>query len=185
MFSYGFYLPQTILIFNICTVYSVLPSSWLVTLYGLVYFCIGRFVYKYQLLYAMDHQQHSTGRAWPMICNRIMVGLVVFQIAMIGYLALNKALTRSILLVPALVATIWFNIYFQRTYEPLMKYIALSSIYRSDQIDLPTPVEPRWDHETNQGRLVDSGSVTGLRYINPSVSAPLEDLWVDKRGADL
>lgn len=112
-----------------------------------------------------------------------MVGLVVFQIAMIGYLALNKALTRSILLVPALAATVWFNVYFQRTYEPLMKYIALSSIYRSDQIDLPTPVEPRWHHETNQGRLVDTGSETGMRYINPSVSAPLEELLVDKRVA--
>lgn len=116
-----------------------------------------------------------------MICNRIMIGLVVFQLAMIGYLALNKALTRSILLLPALVGTVWFNVYFQRTYEPLMKYIALSSIYRSDEVDLPTPVEPRWDHETNQGRLVDSDPETGMRYMNPSVFAPLEELWVDKR----
>ncbi|KAK4984685.1 hypothetical protein LTR28_002278, partial [Elasticomyces elasticus] len=49
-FSYGFYLPQTILIFIICTVYSVLRESWKVLLSGLAYFMIGSFVYKYQLL---------------------------------------------------------------------------------------------------------------------------------------
>ncbi|QSS59690.1 DUF221 domain-containing protein [Histoplasma capsulatum] len=69
-FSYGLALPQTILIFIITVVYSVFPSSYIVCLFGLIYFSIGRFIYKYQLLYAMDHQQHSTGRAWPMICSR-------------------------------------------------------------------------------------------------------------------
>jgi len=78
VFSYGFYLPQTLLIFVVCVIYSVLPSSWLIQLFGLVYFLIGGFIYKYQLLYAMDQQQHSTGRAWPMICDRVIVGLVVF-----------------------------------------------------------------------------------------------------------
>ncbi|KAL9107089.1 MAG: hypothetical protein Q9227_007955 [Pyrenula ochraceoflavens] len=179
VFSYGFYLPQSILIFNICTVYSVLPSSWLMQLFGLIYFCIGRFIYKYQLLYAMDHRHHSTGRAWPMICNRIMVGLVVFQIAMVGVLALNKAITRSVLLLPALAGTIWFNIYFQQTYQPLMKFIALRSINREDDSDLPALPTPRWDRDIDQG---DSDRDRNLRYINPSINAPLDELWVHKRG---
>ena len=59
-------------------VYSVLRSSWQVLLAGLLFFMLGHFTYKYQLLYAMDHQQQSTGRAWGMICDRIFVGLVFF-----------------------------------------------------------------------------------------------------------
>ena len=50
-FSYGFTIPQTIFIFIICVVYSVFPSSWLVCLCGLVYFFLGHFIYKYQILY--------------------------------------------------------------------------------------------------------------------------------------
>lgn len=99
VFSYGFYLPQTLLIFIICTVYSVLQSSWLILFFGLVYFLIGSFIYKYQLLYAMDHRQHSTGQAWLIICNCVVVGLIFFEIAMAGLLALRTAFYRSILII--------------------------------------------------------------------------------------
>jgi hypothetical protein len=180
VFSYGFYLPQTQLIFVVCVIYSVLPKSWLIQLFGLVYFLIGGFIYKYQLLYAMDHRQHSTGRAWPMISDRIIVGLVVFQIAMTGILALKSALTPSAVLLPLLIATIWFTVYFRRTYYPLMMFIALRSIDRHGELDIPTPSETPWDRDTDQGRSVDTSETTGLRYINPNLVAPLEKLWIRK-----
>jgi calcium permeable stress-gated cation channel len=180
VFSYGFYLPQTLLIFVVCVIYSVLPSSWLIQLFGLVYFLIGAFIYKYQLLYAMDHGQHSTGRAWPMICDRVIVGLVVFQIAMAGILALKSALTASALLLPLLIATLWYTVYFRRTYYPLMMFIALRSIDRHEQVGLPAPSETPWDRDTDQSRSVDTSPETGLRYMNPNLVAPLEKLWLRK-----
>lgn len=182
VFSYGFYLPQTMLIFIICIVYSVLPSSWMITLFGLVYFLIGGFIYKYQLLYAMEHRQHSTGRAWPMICNRIITGLVIFQVAMTGILALRGALTASLFLSPLLAVTVWFTIYFHRTYVPLMIFIALRSIDRQSFPELPTPSESPWDRDTDYGRHVDTDAETGTRYINPNLVRPLETLWIKKPG---
>jgi hypothetical protein len=182
IFSYGFYLPQTMLIFIICIVYSVLPASWMITLFGLVYFLIGGFIYKYQLLYAMEHRQHSTGRAWPMICNRIITGLVLFQVAMTGILALRGALTASVFLAPLLAGTIWFTVYFQRTYVPLMRFIALKSIDRASSPQLPTPPESAWDRDTDYGQDVDTSQDTGLRYINPNLVRPLETLWIRKPG---
>jgi calcium permeable stress-gated cation channel len=178
VFNYGYFVPQTILVFIICTVYSVLDGSWLVLLSGLLFFLIGKFVYKYQLLYAMDHRQHSTGRAWPMICNRVFVGLAVFQIAMSGWLALRKAFICAVVIAPLLIGTIWFNVYFQRTFDPLMRFIALRSIGRDNLLNLPTPPEPRWAQETDWGRTIDTDPETGLRYVNPSLVAPLEKLWI-------
>ena len=183
VFSYGFYLPQTILIFIICIVYSVLPTGELVTLFGLIYFVIGFFVYKYQLLYAMDHRQHSTGRAWTIICNRILVGLLVFQLAMLGQLALLTAIKRSIILLPLLIGTVWFFYFFRKTHEPLMKYIALRSL-DEDGVERISLGESRYDTETAAGRLVDDSSETGLRYINPSLIIPLEEVWLTKRNAN-
>ncbi|KIW72314.1 hypothetical protein PV04_00518 [Phialophora macrospora] len=182
IFSYGFYLPQTMLIFIICIVYSVLPASWMITLFGLVYFLIGGFIYKYQLLYAMEHRQHSTGRAWPMICNRIITGLVLFQVAMTGILALRGALTASVFLAPLLAGTIWFTVYFQRTYVPLMRFIALKSIDRTSSPEILTPPESAWDRDTDYGQDVDTSPDTGLRYINPNLVRPLETLWIRKPG---
>ena len=189
VFSYGFYLPQSMLIFVICIVYSVLPSSWSIILFGLIYFMIGAFIYKYQLLYAMEHRQQSTGRAWPMICNRIILGLILFQIAMTGILALRGAFTPSLLQVPLIVGTIWFTVYFQRTFFPLMRFIALRSIERNVPPPLepsppfvPSPPESTWDRDTDHGRTVDTSQETGTRYMNPNLTSPLETLWIRKSG---
>lgn len=189
-FSYGFSIPQTILILIICVVYSVFPSSWLICLFGLVYFSIGQFIYKYQLLYAMDHQQHSTGRAWPMICNRVFVGLVVYQLAMIGVLALRRAITRSLLLVPLLGFTVWFTYFFSRNYEPLMKFIALKSINRDQPSGGDVSPSPSSTFSPPSGLDRDAmpiqigGRELGLRlkkYVNPSLILPLQGAWLPGR----
>ncbi|KAL8840449.1 MAG: hypothetical protein Q9170_001325 [Blastenia crenularia] len=180
VFSYGFYLPQTLLIFVICTVYSVLQSSWLILFFGLVYFLIGNFIYKYQLLYAMDHRQHSTGQAWLIICNCVVVGLIVFEVAMAGLLALRTAFYRSILIIPLLAGTIWFSIFFRRTFDPLMKFIALRSLDSKAPFGDVSPGESRYERETDRGRSVDEDDETGLRYINPSLVIPLEEVWLAK-----
>ncbi|KAL5336273.1 hypothetical protein BJX70DRAFT_373167 [Aspergillus crustosus] len=189
-FSYGYSIPQTILILIICVVYSVFPSSWLICLFGLLYFAIGNFIYKYQLLYAMDHRQHSTGRAWPMICNRVLVGLVVFQLAMAGTLGLRKAITPSLLIVPLLGATVWFSYFYTQSYEPLTKFIALKSIYRdtpssgdvSPSISSTFSPPPGLDRDAFPIRL--GGQVLGLKlkkYINPSLILPLDSAWLPGR----
>ncbi|KAL8671447.1 MAG: hypothetical protein Q9168_004053 [Polycauliona sp. 1 TL-2023] len=184
VFSYGFYLPQTLLIFVICTVYSVLQSSWLILFFGLVYFLIGSFVYKYQLLYAMDHRQHSNGHAWLIICNCVVVGLLFFQIAMAGLLALRTAFYRSLLIIPLLAATIWFSVFFRRTFDPLMNFIALRSLDSKTPFgDVPLG-ESRYEIETDHGRAVDEDDETGLRYINPSLIIPLEEVWLAKSRAN-
>ena len=184
VFSYGFYLPQSLLILIICVVYSVLPASWFVLFFGLLYFLIGSFIYKYQLLYAMDHRRHSTGRAWPIICNRIVLGLVVFQLAMAGILGLNLAFYRAALIVPLIAFSIWFTVYYQRTYEPLMRFIAIRSLNHDPPFGAIPQSESRYESETSRGRDVDEDDETGLRYVNPSLILPLEDIWLAKKHAD-
>jgi len=150
---------------------------------------LGKFIYKYQLLYAMNHQQHSTGRAWPMICSRVFVGLVVFQLAMIGVLALRRAITRSLLLVPLLIASVWFTYSFSRTYEPLMKFIALRSIDRNradDPDDSRTPEElfspPSWLDRDSLPVRVGGRDIGRLRkYVNPNLILPLDGPWIPGR----
>lgn len=186
-FSYGFYLPQTILIFIICIVYSVLRGSWMVILSGLIYFLIGSFVYKYQLLYAMDQRHHSTGKAWTMMCDRVIVGIILFQITVGGQLALKKALIRSALLIPLLIGTIWFTYVYAKTYRPLMQFIALRSIRRAEQSDynlVDDSDNEGQDGDTSHqpdvyhGETVDESNENGMRFVNPSLVAPLKPVWI-------
>jgi len=180
IFQYGFYLPSSLLIFNLCLVYSILPAGYKILFFGLIYFVFGYFTYKYQLLYAMDQPQHSTGGAWPMICYRIMLGLGVFQLVMAGLIALENEFTAAILVVPLIPFTIWYSYYYGRTFEPLMKFIALRSIVETTPTDFADEERPS-GIVRRESTTIDESREKGQRFVNPSLIAPLEKMWVDKK----
>lgn len=200
-FSYGFYLPTALLVFILCLVYSVLPRGYVVLAVGLVYFVLGYFTYKYQLLFAMDQPQHATGGAWRIICYRIVLGLIVFQLTMAGYLVLQLAFFASSLVVPLLIGTVWYSYYWKRQFEPLTNYIALRSIRKyseryedgenpsggggSGQADNVVHDEAfggpgRQPIEALRRRrsTIDEDREKGARFINPSLVVPLEQPWI-------
>lgn len=177
VFTYGFYLPTALLVFILCLVYSVLPGGYLVLALGLVYFSLGYFTYKYQLLYAMDQPQHSTGGAWRLISYRILLGLSVFHVTMAGYLGANKAFGQALLVVPLLVFVVWYSYYFRRRFEPLTRFIALRSIKRAGPDDDAAAVIDADLAGATQGLLrrrstIDEDREKGLHFVNPSLVVP-------------
>ncbi|KAK4174508.1 hypothetical protein QBC36DRAFT_333527 [Triangularia setosa] len=192
MFYYGFYLPTALLVFILCLVYSALPNGYQVLGLGLVYFSFGYFTYKYQLLYAMDQPQHATGGAWRMICYRVILGLVVTQVTMSGYLALRSAFTVAVLVIPLVIGTVWYSWNFKWQFEPLTKFISLISIKRGEHEEgvdevaiLDNDREGGYEEDVDQRSLRRRGSTTvdearekGLRFVNPSLVVPLEQPWI-------
>lgn len=140
-FIYGLYLPTALLILILCTAYSILANGFLVLLFGIVYFTIGYWTYKYQLMYAMVPQQQATGRAWSMIFYRVMLGLVVFQLAMCGVITSIAAAPHTkhhhyqaaVAVLPLVLVTILYSYHYSRTYAPYFHSIALSSIDRGSR----------------------------------------------------
>jgi hypothetical protein len=177
VFQYGFYLPSAILIYILCIVYSILPAGYMVLFFGLAYFVIGYYTYKYQLLYAMDHPQHATGGAWPMTCQRILLGLVIFQLVMAGIIALKNQFTAAALVVPLIPFTVWYSFYYGRTFEPLMKYIALRSIRRDSNADInfageDLRIHRQLPHVRRESVTIDEHREEGMKFVNPSLSVP-------------
>jgi hypothetical protein len=159
----------------------VLHSSWHVLLPGLAYFVIGYFVYKYQLLYAMDQNQHSTGRGWIIIVDRVIVGLLIFQFTMAGQLALRAAVKRSVLMLPLLIGTIWFLIIYNQSYKPLMEFIALKSIKKAEHGEAAVsstngsrsvPTSAAMRRRSLHMRTVDESRESGMRFVNPNLVKP-------------
>ncbi|KAI0890152.1 DUF221-domain-containing protein [Annulohypoxylon maeteangense] len=184
LFNYGFYLPTALLVFILCLVYSILPGAHIVLFLGICYFTLGYFVYKYQLLYSMDQPQHATGGAWPIICGRIIVGLVAFQVIMIAILVLQAAFIAAGLIVPLLVLTFWYHFYSRRRFTPLTRFIALRSIKRATDPGLGSRPDRDPEQIQRQTRLsrrmstIDEDREKGMRFINPSLVIPLEQPWV-------
>ncbi|OTA93868.1 hypothetical protein M434DRAFT_395245 [Hypoxylon sp. CO27-5] len=184
LFNYGFYLPTALLVFILCLVYSILPGAHIVLLLGLCYFSLGYFVYKYQLLYSMDQPQHATGGAWPIICGRIIVGLIAFQGIMIAILVLQTAFEAASLIVPLVVLTFWYHFYSRRRFTPLTKFIALRSIKRASDPGSESRPDQDPSQVQRQTRLtrrmstIDEDREKGMRFVNPSLVIPLEQPWV-------
>jgi calcium permeable stress-gated cation channel len=140
---------------------------------------IGHFVHKYQLLYAMEHRQHSTGRGWMMMCNRVILGALLFQLTLAGQLALRKAFKRAALIAPLTIATLWFAYRYSQTYSPLMKFLALRSLRRAEHSDLGRAVQEdavvsgRGDgHASASWQTLDEARENGMRFEPPSLVMP-------------
>lgn len=146
MINYGTVYPQAILVFVITLLYSVIQP--LILIFGAVYFGVGYVVYKYKLLFGMSLDCHhmirtilqyprvvfykpyeSRGQAWPITFNRLLWGVIIFQVFMIGVFTLSNSFILSSLMGPMLFFTVWWAWYMGKRFTPQSRYINLDSVY--------------------------------------------------------
>ncbi|KAI5996071.1 hypothetical protein EDC04DRAFT_2801083 [Pisolithus marmoratus] len=126
MINYGVVYPQAILIFVITILYSVVQP--LIVVFGAIYFGVGYLVYKYKLLFVFFKPYESQGQAWPITFVRLVWGIVIFQVFMIGILTLRQSYIMSSLLVPLLAGTVAWSWYIHSAMRPLSHAVSLSSV---------------------------------------------------------
>ena len=114
-----------------------------------------------------------------MICMRILVGLMIFQFAMAGKLVLFAAARRSILIAPLFIGTVWFAFFYQKAYEPLMKFIALRSLHEA-QDEAASISGSRYEEETHGIRPAEHEDESGYKFVNPSLVIKLGGVWLPK-----
>ncbi|KAF5247552.1 hypothetical protein FAUST_789 [Fusarium austroamericanum] len=187
VFQYGFFLPTSLLVFNLCIIYSVLYLGFIILIIGLIYFVLGYFTFKYMVLYAMDQPQHATGGAWRIICYRVVVGLLVFELVMVGRIATGEAFIQSACILPLIPFSVWYSFYIKRRYEPLTKYIALRAIRAEEDSDDAAAMDDAFEDEDvarpsqtllRRGSTLDEYKEKGMQFINPSLVAPLPQPWI-------
>ncbi|KAG7664852.1 uncharacterized protein J8A68_001610 [[Candida] subhashii] len=180
VFDFGLQLPQPMLIFIITLVYSVMSSKILTA--GLIYFIIGYFVSKYQLLYSCVHPPHSTGKVWPLVFRRIILGLIIFQITMVGTLALQEAFTCASSLAPLPLISLYLLWSFQNQYIPLSLFIALRAIENNNPppnnlVDL--------ENVPGQDRTLDERRELNTKYEYPNLVNDLDGPLLAIDGSDM
>ncbi|KAG0233519.1 hypothetical protein BGX31_004812 [Mortierella sp. GBA43] len=121
--SYGVVYANATLLFVIILIYSCIRPGILI--FGVIYFAMSYLVYKYQLLYVFFHPYESSGRIWPMVYNRLTLGLLIFQVTMLGFFMLKHAYFLGSLLVPLPVSTAWIWYRTTNTYKRTAKYVPL------------------------------------------------------------
>lgn len=192
VFNFGLHLPQPILILIITIIYSVFSTKILVS--GLLYFVIGYYVYKYQLMYSMVHPPHSTGKVWPLVFRRIVVGVLLFQLTMAGSLAaFQGGYLLATFLTPLPFGTMIFLWNFQRNYLPLSFFIALRAI-KNEPSAVSTSADGSNDLETsvgdgmytpNNNKTLDEVREENQTYQYPYLVQPLDGPWIAIEGDDV
>lgn len=180
IFDFSLILPQHILIMIITMSYSIM-STKIVTA-GLVYFFLGYYTYKYQLLYTMVHPQHSTGQSWPMIFRRVCLGLIIFQLTMAGTLALERAYVLAVLIVPLVLSTFVVVYTFEKDYLPLSFFIALKAVKKYSHPSTPASsagldtLQPQPQQRSVKKRIstIDELREVNKKYVCPYLTDPLD-----------
>ncbi|CAG8567760.1 9302_t:CDS:10 [Ambispora leptoticha] len=136
--NYGIAYPRAVLIWVIILVYSAI--SPVILFFGAVYFFLGFFTFKYLLLYVYFHPYESAGQAWPLIFRRVIVGLVIFQLMMTGFLALQQDYWLASSITPLLIGTAVFTTYVSLAFNKSSEFLPLKLI-RDEQNKHPTSTD--------------------------------------------
>jgi hypothetical protein len=127
MVNYGAVYPQSILVFVITIIYSVIQP--LILVFGAIYFGIAYVVYKYKLLFVFYKPYESRGQAWPITFHRLLWGVIMFQLFMTGIFTLSKHFVLSSMMAPLIGGTVLWGWYMDRIFEPLSSHVSLSSVF--------------------------------------------------------
>jgi len=102
-----------------------------------------------------------------MITRRIIVGMVFYQIAMIGLLSLRKAYVLSTLILPLPILMVFLLAYsIDHSFGPLMRFIALRSLR---------------ERRRRLSQSVDEERESGTVYVNPNLVAEWDRGWTARR----
>ncbi|KAI1316467.1 hypothetical protein EDD11_009957 [Mortierella claussenii] len=143
------------LAFVIVLIYSCIKP--LILLFGSIFFALGYIVFKYQLLYVLFHPYEADGRTWPMVYNRITLGLLIFQSTMLGLFMLKQSYILGALLIPLPIGTIWFWTWTTQRYKDSAEFIPLE-LLRPEVVC--AQLEP-YNEATSQEHSVVSAAAIG------------------------
>ncbi|KAF9286357.1 hypothetical protein BGZ68_003008 [Mortierella alpina] len=154
---YGVAYSNATLVFVVILIYSCIKP--LILVFGAIYFAIGILVFKYQVLYVYFHPHESSGQMWPMVYNRLTLGLVTFQLTMLGLFMLKQAYVFGVLLAPLPIGTVWFWYWTTTTYKQTAKFIPLELLQLEDDMDATGAQHAPLSGESSP---LDNGTLVGV-----------------------
>ncbi|KAL3626062.1 hypothetical protein CASFOL_029611 [Castilleja foliolosa] len=133
--------PQIQLYFLLGLVYSVVTP--LILPFIIVFFAFSFVIYRHQIINVYDQKYESGAAFWPDVHRRVIIGLVLSQILLMGLLSTMNALKSTPLLLVLTVLTIWFHRYCKERFEPAFKKFPIREAMMKDTIERTK--EPKLD----------------------------------------
>ncbi|KAM7256654.1 hypothetical protein ACFE04_012395 [Oxalis oulophora] len=135
--------PRIQLYFLLGFVYAVITPILLPFI--VVFFAFSYLVYRHQIINVYDQTYESGASFWPDVHRRLVTGLIISQLLLMGLLSTRKAPHAS-MLIGLPVLTIWFHRYCKGRFETAFVKFPLQNAMVKDTLEKAT--EPDLDLKT-------------------------------------
>ncbi|XP_047252997.1 CSC1-like protein At4g02900 isoform X2 [Capsicum annuum] len=168
--------PRIQLYFLLGLVYSMVTPILLPFI--IVFFAFAYMVFRHQIINVYNQKYESGASFWPDVHRRILVGLVISQLLLLGLLS-NKNVARSTPVLIALpILTIWFHIFCKGRYEsafmkfPLQDAMVKDTLERATEptLNLKAYLKDAYVHPVFKGVELDRPTAIDDEENNPLVA---------------
>eukprot|EP00816_Leptocylindrus_hargravesii_P001287 CAMPEP_0196817438 /NCGR_PEP_ID=MMETSP1362-20130617/60748_1 /TAXON_ID=163516 /ORGANISM="Leptocylindrus danicus, Strain CCMP1856" /LENGTH=241 /DNA_ID=CAMNT_0042195131 /DNA_START=1 /DNA_END=726 /DNA_ORIENTATION=+ len=121
--------PKHLLVFMIGLAYA--PLAPLLVPFVAFFFAIAKVIYRFRLVYLMPVKCDGGGTLFPLVFNRIIVGLYVAQITLLGVLGL-KEFFGSFLIIIQIILTSLFKSQVNATFEQSSNALCREELVKLD-----------------------------------------------------
>eukprot|EP00048_Salpingoeca_helianthica_P000283 m.40568 g.40568 ORF g.40568 m.40568 type:complete len:766 (-) comp10358_c0_seq2:92-2389(-) len=122
-FEYESHVPTDMLMVLIGLTYATVAPAMLP--FSLAYFATAFTVNRYNMLYVHKRKFETGAVFFPNIFDRVMAGVVIYELTMVGILSIKQAVLQVPLLLPLLAYTLHFWVSRNRTYRRIGSVLAL------------------------------------------------------------
>ncbi|KAH0663624.1 hypothetical protein KY284_028555 [Solanum tuberosum] len=133
--------PRLQLYFLLGLVYSVVTPILLPFI--IIFFAFSYMVFRHQIINVYDQKYESGASFWPDVNRRILIGLVISHLLLIGLLSTKDASQSTPLLIVLTVLTIWFHKFCKGRFESVFVKFPLQDAVVKDTVERTT--EPNFN----------------------------------------
>ncbi|KAG9149815.1 hypothetical protein Leryth_023640 [Lithospermum erythrorhizon] len=128
--------PRIQLYFLLGLVYAVITPILLPFI--IVFFAFSYLVFRHQIINVYDQKYESGASFWPDVHRRIIIGLIISQLLLMGLLSTKGAARSTPLLLVLPVLTIWFHLFCKGRFESAFKSFPLQDAMVKDTLERAT-----------------------------------------------
>ncbi|KAG0370141.1 hypothetical protein BC939DRAFT_532978 [Gamsiella multidivaricata] len=124
--DWGMTIPVHTIAFSIGLLYSTIQP--IILPFMVIYFGLNYLAFRYMFLYVYRQPFDSGGLIFPRIVDQIYIGVIIFELVMLGLFIIQKAIGQSIVAFILLVASLTTIIISRnRVFKPLIQYLPVEA----------------------------------------------------------
>ncbi|TYJ09319.1 hypothetical protein E1A91_A11G133100v1 [Gossypium mustelinum] len=134
--NFATYEPKIQLYFLLGLVYSAVTPVLLP--FVIIFFAFSYVVFRHQVINVYAQRYESGGSFWPDVHRRLLIGLLISQLLLMGLLSTKSVEKSTIALLPLPILTIWFHVYCKGRFQSAFVRFSLQDAMTKDTLERAT-----------------------------------------------